>query len=410
MKLSRGVLLALITVVSVGLIGCQAAGTGGGGGEAAGEVEEVNIGVVMPLTGANAQFGQNSLRGIELAAQMINEDGGIKSMNGVKIKLNVADSTSDPTRAASAIQQFLSSEGKPVAVVGAYASSLTKTVSQVTERAQVPLLTTSFSDELTAQDYKYIFRVSPKATDVGAAQLEYAVEMAQAAGSDPRRVAIAFTNDEYGTSQAEGLRSAAEQMGLEVALFEPYESNITNATPLARKITGANADILFPVSYLADGIQIMRALEAGGSDLPVVGGVGGFITPDFQDALGDSVNGIFSVMTSAPDKYGVIGEMYEKKHGTFMPQEAHDNAAALSVIAQALEANPTTDPTKLADTLHSEDFDEGVAAQMPGGHVKFDEAGNNVVIEPLMVQWQEGNLVSVWPQEQAESEPKWPAE
>jgi branched-chain amino acid transport system substrate-binding protein len=399
----------LTTFAGLLLIGCQATGTGGGGEpESAGDVEEVNVGVVMPLTGGNAQFGQNSRRGIELAAEMINEDGGIESMDGAKIKLKVADSTSDPTRAASATQQFLSSQEKPVAVIGAYASSLTQTVSQVTERNKMPLLTTSFSDELTSRGYKYIFRVAPKATDVGAAQLEYAVEIARNAGATPKSVAITFTNDEYGTSQAEGLRKAAEERGLEIALFEPYESNITNATPLARKITGADADILFPVSYLTDGIQIMRALAASGSNVPVVGGVGGFITPDFRDALGDSVNGIFSVMTSAPDKYGDIGERYREKYGTFMPQEAHDNAAALSVIAQALEAKPTTDPTELAETLHSQEFDEGIAAQMPGGSVDFDEAGNNIVIEPLMVQWQGGELVSVWPKNLAKSEPRWP--
>jgi branched-chain amino acid transport system substrate-binding protein len=193
-------------------------------------------------------------------------------------------------------------------------------------------------------------------------------------------------------------------------LFEPYEATIADATPLARKITGADPDILFAVSYTTDGVQLVRALGASGSDVPIVGGVGGFITPDFGNAIGSRANGIFSVTTSAPNEYGDIGERYKEKYGTFMPQEAHDNAAALSVIAQALEATPTTDPTELAKTLHSQDFDEGIAAQMPGGHVTFDEAGSNVVIEPLMVQWQDGRLVSVWPEELAEYKPRWPGQ
>ncbi len=382
-------------------------GTSGQAG-ATGETKEVNIGVVLPLTGALAQFGQNSRRGIELAAQMINDAGGIKSMNGAKIKLNFADATSDPTRAASVTEQFLSSGNRPVAMIGAYASSLTVTVSQVTERAKMPLLTTSFSDQLTERNFKYIFRIPPKASDVGAAQLNYAIAIAKDAGITPKKVAIAFTNDAYGSSQAEGLKGAAEKAGLDVALYEPYDKTITNATPLARKITGAKADILFPVSYLTDGVLIVRALKTSGSEVPVVGGVGGFITPNFKQNLGDAVNGILSVDTSSPDAYGEIGKMYREKFDTFMPQEAHDNAAALSIIAQALEANPTTDGSKLGETLHSEDFDEGIAAQMPGGHVKFDEAGNNTAISPVMVQWQNGELVTVWPKEESKTQAKWP--
>src|SRR5262252_4666298 len=62
----------------------------------------VNIGVIQPLSGANAQSGINCRNGIELVADAINAAGGIKALAGAKINLVVADSTSNPTIAPSA--------------------------------------------------------------------------------------------------------------------------------------------------------------------------------------------------------------------------------------------------------------------------------------------------------------------
>jgi branched-chain amino acid transport system substrate-binding protein len=92
-----------------------------------------------------------------------------------------------------------------------------------------------------------------------------------------------------------------------------------------------------------------------------------------------------------------------------MPQEAHDNAAGLYVIAEALEQNPTLDPEELAQTLHEGTFTMGAAGSMPGGEVSFDETGANEIAVPLMTQWQSGELVGVWPEDYADAEPIWPS-
>ena len=55
---------------------------------------EINVGVILPLSGANAQFGINSRQGLELAADEINAAGGIKALGGAKLKLIIADATS----------------------------------------------------------------------------------------------------------------------------------------------------------------------------------------------------------------------------------------------------------------------------------------------------------------------------
>lgn len=375
---------------------------------AAGSAKTVNIGTILPLTGSTAQNGQNSLRGIELAVEDINNAGGIKSMGGAHLKLATADATSDPARAASAATNFLSKDQKLIALVGAYASGLTETVARVTERAKIPLLSTSFADTLTHQGYKYFFQLPAAASKMGKAQFDYGAQVAKANGAPIKYAAIVYANNAYGATQAASLKMQAEKSSVKVVVFEGYSPEITDANPVVAKIKASGADSIFSIAYVSDGVLLMRALKSSGNTLPMLGGTGGYVTPDFVKALRSAVNGVFSITTSNPDDYGAIGQAYLKKYGEFMPQEAHDNAAAVYVIAQALEEHPTTNPTELANTLHSGKFTQGAAASMPGGVVEFDSTGVNIHAEPMMVQWQNGNLVGVWPQALVKGKPEWP--
>lgn len=379
-------------------------------GVAAEGVKTINIGTILPLTGSTAQNGQNSLRGIQLAIEDINSAGGIKSMGGAKFKLATADATSDPVKAASAASNFLSKEAnKPLAIIGVYASGLTETVARVTERARIPLLSTSFADTLTQQGYKYFFQLPAAASKMGKAQFNYGSQVAKSFGAPLSKVAIVFANNAYGASQAAALKKQAEESGTKVVLYEGYSPEITDANPVVAKINASGADAIFSIAYVSDGVLLMRALRSSGNTMPMLGGTGGYVTPDFIKALGkDGVDGVFSITTSNPDDYGAVGAAYQKQFGEFMPQEAHDNAAAVYVIAQALEEHPTTDPTELDKILHSGKFNQGAAASMPGGVVEFNEAGVNIHAEPMMVQWQNGNLVGVWPKELVKGTPHWP--
>ena len=71
-------------------------------------------------------------------------------MGGAKINLIVADGTSTPTTAANVAQRLIT-QNECVAILGAFASSLTIAISEVTERRGIPLLTMSFADQITGE-------------------------------------------------------------------------------------------------------------------------------------------------------------------------------------------------------------------------------------------------------------------
>lgn len=355
----------------------------------------VNVGVILPLSGANAQFGINSRQGIELVAEEINASGGLKALGGAKINLVVADSTSAPAAAATVAQRMIG-ENDCCAIVGAFASSLTLAIQEVTERRRVPLLTMSYSDQITGRGFKHVFQVTSKGSVIGQAQLNYALELAGGV-SKVNKVAIMFEDTAYGTSTANGLRAAAKAAGVEIVMDEAYPLGITDVTPLINKLRASRAQLVFPVSYLNDSLLIVRALRQQRINIPIIGGSAGYVIPDFAQALGDYSEGVLSICSANYDLDSATTDRYRKRFKSMMVHEAHEHAVAMDVLAQAINQAKSAAPEDIAQALRTTTFNQGWAKTMTNGQVRFDETGLNVHAEPVMVQWQNRELVTVWP-------------
>lgn len=366
----------------------------------------VNVGVILPLSGANAQFGINSRNGIELVADQINEAGGIEALDGAQINLIVADATSNPTQAATTAQRLIS-QNSVVAVLGAFASSLTLAISEVTERRRIPMLTMSFSDVITDRGFSSIFQIVSPGSEIGRATFDYTVALAQLNGASLERIAIMYEDTAYGTSQSAGLRAAAGDAGIEVVMDEAYPLGITDVSPLINQLRGSGAQVVFPVSYLNDSLLIVRTMRQQGLSIPAVGGAAGYIIPDFRDGLGELSDGVLSISPANYDQRPDLTEAFRERYGYFMVHEALEHAACMGVLAQALESAASTDPTAVRDAIASGTFDTGWPTAMPGDRVEFDDMGRNPHAVPLMVQWQEGELVTVYPEEFAKGEATW---
>ena len=372
---------------------------------ASAQPKAVNVGVILPLSGANAQFGINSRNGIELVAEEINAAGGIKSLGGAKIDLIVADGTSTPTTAANVAQRLIT-QNQCVAILGAFASSLTIAISEVTERRGIPLLTMSFADQITGRGFKNVFQVVSRASVIGRAQFDDAVAIAQAAGEKIERAAIMYEDTAYGTAQAKGLRAAAAEAGVELVMDDAYPLGITDVTPLISKLRSSGAQMVFPVSYLNDSLLLIRTMRQQRIDIPAVGGAAGYVIPDFVKGLGEYSEDILSISPASHDLAPEFTDRFRAKYGYFMVHEALEHAVCMGVLAEALEIAAAAEPGKVRETLRSQRFDKGWSTAMTGA-VQFDETGLNTLAKPVMVQWQKGELVTVWPRDLAKAPARW---
>jgi branched-chain amino acid transport system substrate-binding protein len=366
----------------------------------------VNIGVIQPLSGANAQFGINCRNGTELVADEINAAGGIKALGGAKIKLIVSDATSNPT-AASAAAQRLITQNELTAILGAYASSLTLAISEVTARADIPFLTNSFADEITGRSLESVFQVSPKASVIGQAQVNYTLAISEAAGSKIEKIAIMYEDTAYGTAQSRGLRRAAKDANIEIVMDEPYPLGITDATPLIDKLRASGAQAVFPLSYLNDSLFIIRTMRQQRITIPAIGGAAGYIIPDFEKGLGEFAEDVLSISPTNYDLAPALTDRFRKRFGYFMVNEAIEHAVALDVLVQAIERAKSAKLKAVTKALHGVRFEGGWTKAMPGGAVQFDQTGLDTLSVPIMVQWRNKELVTVWPKDIAKTSPVW---
>src|SRR6185436_7839773 len=185
--------------VALGLAMLGTASLLGDGSAAAQQQKAVKIGVIVPLSGAWARQGQLVKMGAETAVAEINAGGGIKALRGAKLELVTLDAGDTPEKARNAAQRLIAQEPDVVGGMGSWLSSFTLAVTEVTERAELPWLTLSYSDLITGRGFKYVFQSSPTAEAQATALLPRVVDLASKAGSG-RPTKVAFIGDNSASS------------------------------------------------------------------------------------------------------------------------------------------------------------------------------------------------------------------
>lgn len=117
---------------------------------------DVKIGVAGPMTGANAAFGEQYMKGAQAAADVINKAGGV---NGEQIKLVAGDDACEPKQAV-AVANRLADQDKVIGVVGHFCSSNTIPASEVYDEAGIIMITPgSTNPQVTERGLGAVFRM-----------------------------------------------------------------------------------------------------------------------------------------------------------------------------------------------------------------------------------------------------------
>jgi branched-chain amino acid transport system substrate-binding protein len=375
-------------------------------------VDKVDIAIIVPLSGANASVGEQAVNAAKLAVEDINGMGGIKSLGGAKINLIIGDATNDPQGAINTTERILS-QNKVAGVYGLALSPLTTAALPAFVKHHVPVITSAISDTLvTPNNGGYLFQIAPKGSAFGNQQVEFLKFLNAKYKMGVTKAAILYVNNPYGIATEKGIEQLAQKAGLQIVLKSAYPAEIADASPLVSKIEQSGAQVLFPVSYISDASLILTALRSANSHVLVVGGGAGFIWPPIGQSLGDKVNGLTSVASwnldsknvKADPKLVEVTKRYAAAYGTFMPEQAGEAYAGVSVLAAAIEAAKSADPAKVRDALAAIDVKSGGGALMQPGEVAFDASGANRYVQPVMIQWQGGVPHTVFPESVATSQ------
>src|ERR1700682_2604784 len=229
----------ILTAAAVAALGLSS-------GPAMAQPKEVKVAVVVPLSGAWARNGELHLKGAQLAVEDINAEGGIKALGGAKMKLIVVDSGDSTEKAKNAAQRLLSQEPDLVGGTGAFVSSFTLAITEITERAEVPWLTLSYSDQITARGYKYVFQTSATASKQAEDALPVLLQVAkQANAPHPKTVGIVMDNTASPVAFTKPMREGGfDKLGLKLVGDEGFTPPLSDATAMIQKVRNARPEIL----------------------------------------------------------------------------------------------------------------------------------------------------------------------
>ena len=403
--------LAFLLVAALLAAACGANGGDGGGTE---EVDEVRLVAVVPLSGLFAKSGQLVRAGAELAIDEINEQGGIESLGGARLVLNVHDTGEEVETAVSAATRALTEGEKPSGGIGSYLSSFTLGTTEVAQRQQVPWMTLSFADEITERGFDYVYQTSAVSSEQATVGLQHFGDLLKSQGETIDKVALVGDNTAAAVAFFEPIsQGLAEQFGWEVVVNETWEPPLSDATPIARRLRSDQPDAIFYVATnFSDSTQVLRANEQFGVELPYLASGSWIITPEYLEGVGEEqVDGIMTIVGShPPGGQEELVERFEAMSGEpFMIQDSVSAYAHVWIFKEALERAGSADPSAVNEALKELELTEGPAVEvLPPEEITFEENGRLAGAIPVIVQWQDGQPVTIYPPEIAAAEPRLP--
>jgi len=384
---------------------------------ASAQTQEVKVAVIAPFSGPWARQGDLMLKGAQMAVDDINAAGGIKALGGAKMKLVVIDAGDNIEKAKNAAQRMVAQETEVIGCTGAWLSSFTLAVTEVTERAELPCLTLSYSDQITARGFHYIFQTSPTGDEQAKHALPTIIQLAQAAtGRAPKNVAILQDNTAAAVSFAKPMREGGlAKAGMNVVVDETFTPPLSDATSLIQKVRSARPDMLFLINTAIPDdkllVEKLNEFGLGRGRVPVVANGAHIAAPEVLAALGkEQVEGIMTVVGN----WRITGEdallaEYKKRTGEpWMTQETVSTYGDIWIFKEALERAKSADRKKVAAAIRALDLTDGPARFYPGGRVKFDDKGRRIGAQLVIVQWQNGMPETVFPPANATAKPVWP--
>lgn len=329
-----------------------------------GDVGELKVGVLVPLTGALADFGGPGSDAADLAAAQVTGAGE----SAPALTLLTEDTKTDPQAAQEAATKLIESDGVS-ALAGPWATpELIPTAENITIAAGVPLVTPSATgpDLTTLDDDGLVFRTPPSDAIQGRV---IAQVMAEELGADAT-VNTAHRNDSYGTALVEEFTKAWEAGGGTIGRNVPYNPDATSLNSEAQQIAGGDPDGWMIIDYTGTWAKMGPALvRTGNWDPARTFTADGLRSPDLPGDAGEqSVEGMrgtvpTSLEAPAGAQFDALWTAEVKK-----PRQTYDaqNFDAVILLALAAAAGGSSDPADIAENL------EGVSGP-PGDKFTYEQ-------------------------------------
>lgn len=337
---------------------------------------DITIAVVGPVTGSEAQFGEQFRRGAEKAVADINAKGGVL---GQKLVMVMGDDACDPKQARSVAEEMAS---KGVAfVAGHFCSGSSIPASEVyLENGILQMSPGSTNPTFTERGMPNVFRVCGRDDDQGRVAAEYT-----AAKLKGKKVAIIHDKSAYGKGLADQYKANLNAKGIQEVFYEAITAGEKDYSALVTKAKAAQVDVLFLGGYKTEGGLIVRQLRDQGMKTTLMGG-DALLVEEFWAITGAAGQGTLVTFSPDPRLLPQNAELVKYFRAQNYEPESYTlyTYATVQTWVQAVEKAKSTELKKVSAALRANKFDTAV------GNLGFDAKGDVVGPTYVMYVWKDG--------------------
>ena len=358
----------------------------------------IKIGASMSVTGTYAKPGTYQKQGYDVCIDELNAKGGIL---GRKVELVIYDDQSTPATAVRLYEKLIT-EDKVDAVMGPYSSAVSEAVANVTEKyKKVMVAPLAATTSIFKKGRKYIFMVITPAENY----LDGLTDMAAKRGL--KTVAIIHEDTLFPKASAAGTVEAAKKKGMQVVLQEAYPKGNTDFSALLVKIKAANPDVIAAGTYFDDAVAITRQMKELNVNPKMFGLTVGGDLPEFYDLLKQNAEYVYgSTQWDESLPYPGQKEFLAAYKAKFKGQEPSYHTAAgyagCLIYAEAVKKAGSLDADKVRDQLLKMEIKTAF------GDYKVEPDGFQIAHKMVMLQWQDGRRIVVWPDDLANGKIRYP--
>jgi branched-chain amino acid transport system substrate-binding protein len=363
----------------------------------AGAQTPIKIGASMSVTGTYAKPGSYQKEGYDICIDELNGKGGLL---GRKVELVIYDDQSQPATAVKLYEKLIT-EDKVDAVMGPYSSAVSEAVANVTEKyKKVMVAPLAATTSIFKKGRKYIFMVITPAENY----LDGLIDMAAKRGL--KTVAIINEDTLFPKASAAGTAEAAKKRGMQVVLQEAYPKGNTDFSALLVKIKAANPDVIAAGTYFDDAVAITRQMKELNVNPKMFGLTVGGDLPEFYDLLKQNAEYVYG-STQWDESLPYPGQKeflaaYTKKFKHEPSYHAAAGYAGCLIYGEAVKRAGTLDADKVREQLLKMEIKTAF------GDYKVEPDGFQVAHKMVMLQWQDGKRVIVWPDDLASGKLRYP--
>jgi branched-chain amino acid transport system substrate-binding protein len=307
----------------------------------------IKIGYYGDLTGPTFNFGESARNGVLMAAQEINDAGGI---NGRRVDIVVEDDQGSAEMAASRATKLIDIE-KVVAVIAGGTSGNSRAAAPKAQVTKIPLISPSATDPAVTQIGDYIFRACFIDAFQGEVMAKFAVNTLKA-----RKAAILLDfNSPYSRGLSDFFELSFTRLGGQIVSKQLYTLSDGDYRGQLNSIRLAAPDVIYIPGYYGNVAIIAKQARQIGITQSFLGG-DGWDAPELWELGGDALNGSYiSNHYSADDPSPAIQRFvreYKQHYGNLLP-DAHAALAydATRVLFDAIQRAGSTDGPRLRDAL-----------------------------------------------------------